>query len=134
MTPRAALWTLLALAACGPSSAPAPAPAPVPGPAPVFAGPGAGRTTAQVAIVHGRGDPGPPSPPVEKGACEVVARLLNADTDSPVNATISLWRVGLPEDGSWTAGDQCYGGPATTLEASIRFEEIPPGRYRIACM
>ncbi len=134
---------VIAVAACGPSPPPpAPAAPPVPAPAPAFVvGPGApGRpgvvdTEMEVRIVNPHPVAvGPPEAPVEKGDCEVVARLFDGDSDRPVNARISLWRVDVPEDASWTGGDQCYGGPVTTLEASVRFEQIPPGRYRIACM
>jgi hypothetical protein len=131
MMPRAALWSLVAVIGCGPSPS-APPPAPVIG-VPPASGPAVTQGAFVVTLSRDAVVTGPPEAPVEKGSCEVVARLFDADSDSPVNAAVSLWRVGVPEDARWTGGDQCYGGPATTLEASIRFEDIPPGRYRIAC-
>lgn len=139
-----ALWVVAAVAAVGavwsamdrpaPSAPPAVAPAIEPPPAPVAA-PGPSRDEFER----------PPLPesdpsavvssnecPLERGTCAVVIRLRDADGGAPVDLRFALWRVAIPADDVWSAGDREY-AKATPVDGVARIEGMPEGRYRICC-
>ena len=81
----------------------------------------------------------PEQAPVESEREEVVVvpdtasllvEFVDQVTGEPVSGMIQLWRIGLPEDDVWTAGDQLI--ERLTIElGQHEFAELVPGSYRI---
>jgi len=71
------------------------------------------------------------APPARAGEGDGVLslRVVDAATDRPVKAAVVLWRLDVPEDDAWTAGDVRLAS-VDVGEAPFRFEGLPPGRYR----
>lgn len=56
--------------------------------------------------------------------------LHDGATGVPALSRIALWRLGLPEDSEWTAGDARIEGQLIIPPTGLRIEELPHGRYR----
>ena len=80
-------------------------------------------------------------PPVE-GAREPVAvegtgsltlYFVSAETGAPVEGEVDLWRLGVPEEIEWTAGDVRIA--RVELEAGVAsFDDLKTGTYRVAAL
>jgi hypothetical protein len=59
--------------------------------------------------------------------------VLRAKGDGkPVAGEIRLWRIGLPAESGWSAGDE-YVGQFQVPEAGLAIPDFEPGRYRAIC-
>jgi hypothetical protein len=87
----------------------------------------AGRWAAEAALATG--DAGAET--ADRGQCVLRLRLLDEATGQPLASHVELWRLGLPEDERWTAGDErqltTHMGPD-----GCAFSRLPAGRYRLA--
>jgi hypothetical protein len=70
--------------------------------------------------------------PPENGPCALDLALRDPDTPGLVSAEIVLWRLGLPEDHNFTAGDRAE-REVRVREGCVQVEGLPPGRYRVQC-
>lgn len=69
------------------------------------------------------------TPGAERGRCVLRLRLLDETSGKPFASDVELWRLDLPEDERWTAGDQLE----TTRNVGpdgYTFANLPAGRYR----
>lgn len=58
--------------------------------------------------------------------------LVDASNGAPIAAPFHLWRLDLPEDERFTAGDLDLGAREAPLGRAV-VHDLAPGRYRIAC-
>jgi hypothetical protein len=58
--------------------------------------------------------------------------LRSRDDGKPVAGEIRLWRIELPAEPGWTAGDE-YAGSFQVPEAGLSIPDLKPGRYRAIC-
>jgi hypothetical protein len=71
------------------------------------------------------------TPGVERGHCTLRLRLLDQVTGEAFASNVDLWRLELPEDESWTAGDQRQATDWVAGDGGT-FANLPAGLYRIA--
>ena len=71
------------------------------------------------------------TPEVMRGRCALRLRLVDQMTGKPFASNVELWRLDLPEDESWTAGDHCQVTGRVSADGGT-FTNLPAGRYRIA--
>jgi hypothetical protein len=69
------------------------------------------------------------SPGVERGGCALRLRLLDDVTGKPFSSDVELWRLDLPEDEEWTAGDHLQATMNVGPDGGT-FTDLPAGRYR----
>ncbi|MCG3134700.1 MAG: hypothetical protein HMLKMBBP_02046 [Planctomycetes bacterium] len=55
--------------------------------------------------------------------------VVDADAGTPVRTDLRLWRLGVPEDAEFTAGDVLAGESASDAEPVFR--DLVPGTYRV---
>ena len=70
------------------------------------------------------------TPAVERGGCALRIRLLDEVTGKPFSSDVELWRLDLPEDEDWTAGDHLQATKNVGPDGGT-FTDLPTGRYRI---
>jgi len=58
--------------------------------------------------------------------------LRSKDDGKPVAGELRLWRIELPAEPGWTAGDE-YAGAFQVPEAGLAIPDLKPGRYRAIC-
>ena len=68
-------------------------------------------------------------PGVERGRCALRVRLLDQVTGRPFASEVELWRLDLPDDESWTAGDQRQATAHVDPDGHT-FADLPAGCYR----
>jgi hypothetical protein len=73
---------------------------------------------------------GGPTHGVESGECALRLRMLDESTGKPFAGNVELWRLDLPEDESWTAGDQLQAAEQVGPDGRT-FTDLPAGCYRI---
>jgi hypothetical protein len=150
-----ALWVVVAVTAIGavwsaveapaPTAPPAGAPAiePTPAPAPV---PKAGRATeppqeAEAPILDRpevpwapAWSPGEvPADQLERGDASLHFKLVGDRDAAPVAMRVRLWRLGVAESDTWTAGDEVRGTFEVHIEGYVE-TRLPTGRYRFQCL
>ena len=76
-------------------------------------------------------NPGGETPGMERGRCALRLRLVDQVTGKPFASNVELWRLDLPEDESWTAGDHCQVTGRVRADGGT-FTNLPAGRYRVA--
>ncbi|MCE9634082.1 MAG: hypothetical protein K8T90_00115 [Planctomycetes bacterium] len=64
------------------------------------------------------------------GPCELFLNLVDDSTGAPLAAKVRLWRLGVPEDERWTAGDHVQKKGNVPAEG-IRWSALPAGRYLV---
>jgi len=64
------------------------------------------------------------------GDCALTLRLRDPDDGTPVAMYARLWRLGLADDGAWTAGDQIQARLTVGADGAT-IERLPAGRYRV---
>jgi len=73
-----------------------------------------------------------PADQFERGVTTLRLRLRSDIDGEPVEMKVRLWRLGVPEDATWTAGDEvCATLVVPTGGAAV--DRLPPGRYRLEC-
>jgi len=70
------------------------------------------------------------TPGVERGRCALRLRLLDDVTGKPFTSDVELWRLGVPEDEEWTAGDLLQATKHVGPDGGT-FADLPAGHYRI---
>lgn len=116
--------TALTTVARAPSAAPPPEPPEVREESPVSvpAAPGPGEEDEIVEI----------RPDLEAELVRLRLGLVDRHTGLPVAASVRLWRLGIPEDEEWTAGDHVERQLDLPEEGGL-VERLPAGRYRVQC-
>jgi len=75
-------------------------------------------------------NPGGMTPGMERGGCALRLRLLDDVTGKPFTSDVELWRLDLPEDEEWTAGDLLQAERNVGPDGGT-FADLPAGRYRV---
>ena len=70
------------------------------------------------------------TPGVERGRCALRLRVLDDVTGKPFASDVELWRLDLPEDEEWTAGDLLQATEHVGPHGRT-FSDLPAGHYRI---
>ena len=98
---------------------------------PIVDRPGEPYDVGRWANEHDDGEVSPGSRGV--GTSTLRLKLVSADDGRTVAMPVRLWRLGLPADEDWLAGDQIQARAEVPPEGAT-FEQLPAGRYRVECL
>jgi len=71
-----------------------------------------------------------PEDPIQQGGCRLFMQLTSAETGEPVTSRVSLFRLDVPANEHYTAGDQMQVSREVP-KAGLWIDALPEGRYRI---
>lgn len=74
-----------------------------------------------------------PESEMTHGRSTLRLRLTGDVVREPVAMRVRLWRLDVPEDRLWTAGDEMRLEREVPVEGYV-FPRLPPGRYRVQCL
>lgn len=74
-----------------------------------------------------------PTDQLERGDATLRLRLVGDTDGKPVEMDVRLWRLGVAESATWTAGDEIRAWLPVFREGELAVG-LPPGRYRLQCL
>jgi hypothetical protein len=74
-----------------------------------------------------------PADQLERGDATLRIRLRGDGDDLPVETEVRLWRLDVPENAAWTAGDEIRAKLVVSKDGAI-VDRLPLGRYRLECL
>jgi hypothetical protein len=74
----------------------------------------------------------PVTPPIESGSCALELTLVGAETGKPVASEVHLYRLDIPANARWRAGDHLHAQFSIPVTGH-RVDNLPAGRYRLDC-